>query len=85
MTSEMPYKMHISEINALPYLQRIVMLKFPTITMSAMIMLTLLQKVPTTTESRICIVCKTLSTRSNTCMKKSKRMCMFGVTDGVAI
>ena len=52
-TSKMPYKVHISEINVLAYLQCVAMLKVLTITMLEMIMLSLLPKVPTTIELRL--------------------------------
>ena len=76
ITSKMPYKKHISEISVLGYLQPVAALKVLIITMSEMIMLLLLPKVPTTTESRLLVVYKTLSTRSNTCIK-SVRECLF--------
>ena len=69
ITSKMPYKKHISEINVLGYLQRVAILKVLIITMLEMIMLPLLPKVPTTIESRLLVVYKMLSTRSNTCIK----------------
>ena len=53
MTSKMPYKVHISEINVSGYLQRVAMLKFLIITMLEMTMLSLSPKVPTTTKSRL--------------------------------
>ena len=75
----MPYKKHISEINILGCLERDSMLKVPIITMLEITMLSLLPKVLTTIESRLLVVYKKLSARSNTCMKKRTRMFMFGV------
>ena len=69
ITSKMPYKKHISEINVLRYLQHVAILKVLIITVLEMIMLSLLPKVPTTIESRLLVVYKKLSTRSNTCIK----------------
>ena len=57
------------------------MLKFLIITVFAMIMLPWLPKVPTTIESCLCVVCKTLSTKSNTSMKKRTTVFMFEVTE----
>ena len=48
----MPYEVYISEISALPYLQRVAVLKVPIATMLEM-MLSLLPKVSTTTDSRL--------------------------------
>ena len=79
MTNNMSYKVHISEISVIGYLQRAAMLQVLIITMLEMIMLSLLPKVPTTTESRLCVNCEKLSTRWNICMKKRTRMFMFGI------
>ena len=68
ITSKTPYKKHISEIIALGYVQRVAMLKVLIITMLEK-MLSLLPKVPTTTESRLLVVYKKLSTRLNRCIK----------------
>ena len=81
ITSKMPYKKHISEINVLGYLQRVAMLKILIITMLEMIMLSLLPKVPFKIESRLLVVYKKLSKRSSTCIKKRTRMFMFGVME----
>ena len=48
----MPHEVYISEISALAYLQRVAVLKVPIITMLEM-MLSLLPKVSTTTDSRL--------------------------------
>ena len=76
ITSKMPYKKHISEINVLEYLQRVAILK--VLIMLEIIILSLLPKVSTTIESRLLVVYKKLSLRSNTCIKK---MFMFGVLE----
>ena len=81
MTSKMPYKVHISEINVSGYLQRVAMLKFLIITMLEMTMLSLSPKVPTTTKSRLWVACKKLSTWSNKHMKKHTRTFMLGVME----
>ena len=77
----MPYEVHILEISVLAYSQRVAILKFLVITMLEMIMLSLLPKVSTTTESYLWVAYKKLSTRSNTCMKKRTRMFMFGLME----
>ena len=71
ITSKMHYKKHILEINVLGYLQSVALLKVLIITMLEMIILPLLPKVPTTIESRLLVVYKKLSTRLNTCIKKT--------------
>ena len=81
VTSKMPYKMHISEINVSGYLQRVAILKVLKITMLEMTMLSLLPKVPTTIESHLGVARKNLSARSNICMKKYTRIFMFGVLE----
>ena len=57
MTSKMLYKVHISEINVLGYLQRVTILKvitiLTTITILKMTVLSLLPEVPTTIGSRL--------------------------------
>ena len=70
ITSKMLYKLHITEIIVLGYLQRVAMLKVLIITMLEMTMLSLLPEVPTTIGSRLWVACKKLSTRWNICMKK---------------
>ena len=50
VTNKMPYKVYISEINVLAYLQRVAILKFLITTMLEVIML---PKVPTKIESRL--------------------------------
>ena len=81
----MPYKMHISEVNASGYLQRVSMLKVLIITMLEMSMFSLLPKVSTTIESRQGVAGKKLSRRWNICMKKYTRIFMFGVLEWVTI
>ena len=53
MTSKMLYKVHISEISVLGYLQRVTVLKVIIITILKMTMLSLLPEVQTTIGSRL--------------------------------
>ena len=57
------------------------MLKVLIIKLLKTIMFSLLAKVLTTIESRLSVVCKKLSTRLKTCMKKLIRIFMFGVME----
>ena len=50
--NKIPCKVHISEINVLPYLQRVAILKVQIMTILEM-MLSLLPKIPITIESRL--------------------------------
>ena len=68
ITRKMPYKVHISEINVLGYLQRAAMLKILIITMLEII-LSLLPKVPI--ESRFWVDWKKLPTRLNNTHEKT--------------
>ena len=59
----MLYKVHISEMSVLGYLQRVAMLKGLIITILEITMFSLLPEVRTTIGLRLCVACKKLSNK----------------------